>query len=264
MSHVQILSVSSACVIPRIDLYPTPCLAKDSLYCSSTKSLVGGSPSSRSMVMFRTKIDMSPPGKTPRVSFLAVVTSTGTLLQRPCATRSRGSAGTVSPSTTTCHPRWPGMLAAGMRCLLLTNLASCKALWMKLGEPMSRERSSETQSPAQSFCARILLRQRTVFSGLLRLHPDSWTTNSVRSSFVLRSHMSAGGETMTALWNSPAEPGATMWSRMLGQPKLMPTKTTRLGSPPKAAMFLLIQRRASCWSRRPRFLGMPELSGVPS
>eukprot|EP00969_Alexandrium_andersonii_P120937 5346062-Alexandrium_andersonii.AAC.1 len=34
--------------------------------------------------------------------------------------------------------------------------------------------------------------------------------------------MSAGGETNTAREKRPAEPGATMWSRMLGQPKLMP------------------------------------------
>lgn len=49
--------------------------------------------------------------------------------------------------------------------------------------------------------------------------------------------------------------GEIMCSMTLKDPALYPEMVTRLGSPPKAAMFLCTQRSAATWSLKPLLPG---------
>mmetsp|Transcript_89875 Transcript_89875/g.279710 ORF Transcript_89875/g.279710 Transcript_89875/m.279710 type:complete len:233 (-) Transcript_89875:512-1210(-) len=183
--------------------------------------------------------------------------STGILLNLPWRMSSRGSSGTVFPSTTACQPSCPRTSSLSFAAAAKEN--SPKMLRAHLGVPRPRESSSATQSVCQSSSAFFFLsKQRSVLHAFLRSQPALLIMNLVRSRLAVRDQKSATGEWKAARWKRPCEPGATMCTRMMPLPSLWPCNVTRWLSPPKAWMLLCTQRRAACWSSRPRFSEMFE------
>mmetsp|Transcript_96676 Transcript_96676/g.268774 ORF Transcript_96676/g.268774 Transcript_96676/m.268774 type:complete len:231 (+) Transcript_96676:707-1399(+) len=174
---------------------------------------------------------------------------TGTLCHLPRAISCRGSPGTLSPSTTACQPRYFGSSRASIFMFCWKRYRAI-AFWTHSHEPTFLDSSSETQSASQILCAGSLFRHAS--SSCCPEHPVPLRMKAVRSSLTVRDQMSAGGEWKITRSKSPADPGDTMWTRMAPAPSLWPCKVTWCGSPPKARMFLCTQRRAACWSCRPK------------
>merc|ERR550539_2181664 len=101
-------------------------------------------------------------------------------------------------------------------------------LCIQEGEPTFRASSSETQSEDQMWSAGKNFKQSRTLT--LQEHPSCFTMKSVRSLLTLRDHMSAGGEWNITREKSPAEPVATMWTRMMPAPSLWPSSVTIVGS----------------------------------
>mmetsp|Transcript_100611 Transcript_100611/g.285057 ORF Transcript_100611/g.285057 Transcript_100611/m.285057 type:complete len:340 (-) Transcript_100611:602-1621(-) len=199
-------------------------------------------------------------GMTPRLSFLTVVTSTGTLFHLPWAMRSLASPGTLLPSMSGCQPIiWSSWVVS--RCMLI-HLSVEKRDVIHASEPTLFESSSATQSPPQSVRAFLDLRQVIISFAVVFAfrQPTLLAMNSVCCLFASRDQTSATGECITALEKRPAEAGEMRCVRTMVPPSLSLCKATRVGSPPNARMLRWTQRSACCWSCSQRFGGVPSSS----
>mmetsp|Transcript_46649 Transcript_46649/g.125268 ORF Transcript_46649/g.125268 Transcript_46649/m.125268 type:complete len:338 (+) Transcript_46649:208-1221(+) len=238
MSHNQILSVIIMChkLVSSAESPPSPFCRKLSVYSPATRcESPGFSRYSNAVVRMSSPPIAGCPFsgflKSPMLSFLVVVRRIGTLWYCPFAINSRGSPGTMLPSTTGCQPRYPGNV---LRFLSGKKPKTSWISWSQWKLPTSLVRSSTTQSALQILAGGNQLRQN-IFAATLDTSQSSCSRMySVRLRSTAREAKSAMGDCRETCWKRPLEPGETRCATTAPAPSLTPIRVTRRGSPPKA------------------------------